>query len=530
MVLQKNAVLAPFLSDRLSFIRGLDPLGLQNTSQAAFSYLLPGLNNVTGRIRYYSFYCWLLDAYAQVSGSTNPEDQKRFIRRAELIVALVACYAEEEIGTTIGTRYAGGMVQKQPEGPFDLESNTFKKDGSTEHTYWKYPTGGFGQYYLGSLRDIGIIVERAEGSGVFIRSKPKGEEQVSGEELAHAFEESVPEAVRFQFLKVIKIGLLTIDDIYKLLPFFRMDKIAENSLEQDLLIRLLIHQDYPNQISEHPSTLRRQTIKHLLDFAANTTEDVSSETFIINAYQQKGIVNGEEDECLTGWYYYQLNEYWQFGCLAVLNGALQYLEALAGPGWWPINDLLETLIIELEKALLSEFDLENQNCKLGKFLSIIEEKIEEESVLFVLNSIEIIQATNGFTLALKACWANQSEIERLIRYGRKSDIVRDGDVVSWAKRLPVFLEQSLSVFLHNFLWKDILQRHQLVAYRKMNAGQSTQKFILEEQRIRLLGTFPPGFTGPRINRMLSFLFDLHLLDEEYRPTALGSKILNQIKS
>jgi hypothetical protein len=38
MVLQKNAVIAPFLGDRLSFIRGLDPLGLQNTSQAAFLF------------------------------------------------------------------------------------------------------------------------------------------------------------------------------------------------------------------------------------------------------------------------------------------------------------------------------------------------------------------------------------------------------------------------------------------------------------------------------------------------------------
>ena len=32
----------------MNFIRGLDPLGLQNTSDSTFSILLPGLNNVTG--------------------------------------------------------------------------------------------------------------------------------------------------------------------------------------------------------------------------------------------------------------------------------------------------------------------------------------------------------------------------------------------------------------------------------------------------------------------------------------------------
>ena len=125
MVLQKNNTIAPFLSDRLSFIRGLDPLGLQNTSEATFSYLLPGLNNVTGRIRYYSFYCWLLDAYAQTSGSTDPEEQKRFIRRAELILALLASFAEENINAIPGVLHAGHMVQDLPHGPFDLENNIY---------------------------------------------------------------------------------------------------------------------------------------------------------------------------------------------------------------------------------------------------------------------------------------------------------------------------------------------------------------------------------------------------------------------
>ena len=31
--------------------------------EATFQKLLHGLNNVTGRLRYYAFYCWLLDEY-----------------------------------------------------------------------------------------------------------------------------------------------------------------------------------------------------------------------------------------------------------------------------------------------------------------------------------------------------------------------------------------------------------------------------------------------------------------------------------
>ena len=48
-VILNNESIVPFFGDRISFIRGLDPLGLQNSSDATFSQLLPGLNNVTGK-------------------------------------------------------------------------------------------------------------------------------------------------------------------------------------------------------------------------------------------------------------------------------------------------------------------------------------------------------------------------------------------------------------------------------------------------------------------------------------------------
>jgi len=63
-VIDNNEARVPFFGARLSFISGLDPLGLQNPSSQAYSYLLPGLNNVTSQLRSYSFYCWLLDEYA----------------------------------------------------------------------------------------------------------------------------------------------------------------------------------------------------------------------------------------------------------------------------------------------------------------------------------------------------------------------------------------------------------------------------------------------------------------------------------
>ena len=42
---------------------GLDPLGMQNSSINLYQRLLPGISNVTLRVRYYGFYAWLASIY-----------------------------------------------------------------------------------------------------------------------------------------------------------------------------------------------------------------------------------------------------------------------------------------------------------------------------------------------------------------------------------------------------------------------------------------------------------------------------------
>lgn len=44
---------------------GLDPLGMQNSSINLYQRLLPGISNVTLRMRYYGLYAWLAAIYAR---------------------------------------------------------------------------------------------------------------------------------------------------------------------------------------------------------------------------------------------------------------------------------------------------------------------------------------------------------------------------------------------------------------------------------------------------------------------------------
>ena len=63
---------------------GLDPLGMQNASVNLYQTFLPGISNVTLRMRYYGLYAWLCRTYAREVRDTNPETWKRFIRRMEV--------------------------------------------------------------------------------------------------------------------------------------------------------------------------------------------------------------------------------------------------------------------------------------------------------------------------------------------------------------------------------------------------------------------------------------------------------------
>jgi hypothetical protein len=78
--------------------RGLDPLGMQNSGVVLYQSLLPGISNVTLRMRYYGFYCWLSDAYARHEGSTGVEDWRKWVQRCEALYALISSAAGGEGG------------------------------------------------------------------------------------------------------------------------------------------------------------------------------------------------------------------------------------------------------------------------------------------------------------------------------------------------------------------------------------------------------------------------------------------------
>lgn len=533
-VIRSNESLVPFFGERLSFIRGLDPLGLQNTSEATFTLLLPGLNNVTGRIRYYSFYCWLLDEYSKQIGSTNPLEQRKFIRRAEYIVALVSQFIESDPNSIPGSNYATNEIRNNKTGIYNLQEGTYKSDGATRDTYWNYGSGAFGQYYLGSLQDIGIVASRENNAEIFVRTPEQNELYISGEALAKAFDTNITTENKKLFFKSIKEGKISEKELKFLIPSFNLSVVPKDTVEQKSLIELLLQKDFPLRIEEEPLTFRKQSIRHLLNYANTTEEDDSlyDRAFVYSCYNSKGNNQNEEDECLLGWYYYQLNEFWQYANTAILNSTLAYLEMKAGPNFMHLSSMVSEITEKTIKELMKMKFISSDESTLGELIKKATKKNTEYNYFEEIGGTNhILSIANSILLIATLFENNKDMVDRLKHYATQNQIERDGEAISYFLKLGSILNKSITDYLFEFLYSRIIYRHQYVALKKIGGGSlSTQKFIIEDHHIRYLGNFEAGFTGPRIGRLLSFLRDLNVISSNDQLTKEGKKILSTLSA
>ncbi len=528
-VIKNNETIVPFFSERMNFIRGLDPLGLQNTSDSTFSILLPGLNNVTGRIRYYSFYCWLLDEYSKRVGSTNPNEQKKFIRTAEFIIALSSQFYTGDNGSIPGSNYAKLEIQNKEIDFYDLNAGIYKPDGTTANTYWNFGWGAFGQYYLGSMRDIGIIINRDDEGDIYTRTNSRLDGLVSGEMLSKSFALNIHPEKSDIFFESISNGKINEFQLKYLLPDFNLSKVPSGSEEETHLIQLLLQKDYPLRIEENPSELRKKTISHLLKFSDSKPFAFNDREFVYMAYENKGIIEGKVEESLFGWYYYQFNEFWQYANTSILNGVLDYLESFYGPNWIPLSQLVD----EITELVIDEFKNGNLVRDSDDWVSGVLSRLDiNEHDLFqkTLKSKRTEKVFYGFLLIFSQCLKNNDELVSLKEYGDKNDLGKDGEGPGYfLTQFKVKLSLSITDFVKEYVFKKIIYRHQYVAFRKIRGGGfSTQKFVIEDHHIRYLGNFEATYTGPRIGNLISFLKDLNILSPDNQLTEKGSSVLNQI--
>ena len=505
-VIKKNELIAPFLGAKLSFIPGQDPMGMLNIGEQIFSMLLPGLNNVTERIRYYSFYCWFFGWYAKYNGSENPKVQRNYLRRAEYLLALISA-SKNESGIP-GITKADHNYDIEATA-FSLFEGTGELEDITENTYWKNPRGVFGQNYVSSMRQMGLIRDKGDKSGIYIRTAFDKEGIVTGKDLQEAFEANIIAESLNIFLKALADGNITHENLIKINKDFDLINVKIGSLENNLLIQMLTEVDHPTHDVEYH--FRRNTVALYLNLLKEKETIVTVQDFVNVAYKKQGVLEGKNNDTLMGWYYYQLSQYWHIVCTSNLKHLLEELQDKSDSGWYIEEALVNEITNDVTTMFVSEYSI-------SKDSPFEELKILDEENTAIVNNIQtkdsIKGICNAFLLLKKLMHENNTTIKDQFEYAQKYNLHSNSDFIAVYNDLKEQAKMPISEFIKYFLKKYILNRHQMVALNKMNLTQSTEKFLREDGYIRFVDYIDFDFSNPRLGNMVTFLKNLSIISND----------------
>lgn len=536
VVLQKGKSKYPFWGASIKLITGLDPLGLQTTSEATYATMLPGISNLTNRLRYYGFYCWLLDFYFKKEKKGNSKEQYRFIRRAELMIAIIMQSQRKEVRQITGSNFASNLINTIKENYFDLAEGA-DKDDTGKNVYWKYPSGAFGQYYSGAMQSLSLIITAVNDDRdvIYNISQPHPRQKVSGKQLANAFESSLTPKIKELFYSNIKNGKLYKSDIPELIKYFAIDIIDTENSEWQLYVEMLLDKDDPSQEIEELYTFhRKETIQLLIKQAVENDNKYDWYKFLLQCYQKKfGTSSHPETETSIGWYFYQLNEYWQYSCGTIFWAMLQHLSNLHQDQYLPY--FVKNFSSSVTKEICIGLGLKQSTqttILVSEVLSLIPETTDEEEIKKEIkkeieeNNDPFHAAKNGFMLLLQIFKNNREQLFPLKEFMSRKRIERDGNVVEGLFTVLTAEKETLQEFVEQFILLKIIYRHSMVALRKMGNGlQSTHKFFIEEQYIRFIDNFPPRNTSPRMNALQNIMFDLQIINDQRLLSPLHKKLL-----
>lgn len=493
----------------LSKRRGVDPLGMQNSSVRIYQRLLPGISNVTLRVRYYGLYVWLADRYARDIGDTDSTVWQRRIRRAEALYALISQVKGGEKGVG-GAEWAEKRLSTAGERRLDFQDDT--EPGSDTH-YLQNPWGVFGQAYQSQLFAIGLLA-RSPDHEIAIPAPS------TGDDLARAFAASAGEIGEL-FLRTLDRGWTSrkeLEAMFSLAPS-SIKRGKERDCYQAMLLRSPAEGD--------SSDLERcRTLKLILHWAAATGRAPGSDEFRWSMYS--GCLNQAQPWVLTDelevhrlrWAVYQANEITHVALETLLKGLLNQLEAY--PGGCQLEELISQTVSKVRACFKAE-PKDWSDFVEAQVLSADASSMTDENSEWMLTRHSWMRPNQHGMSDAEQCAA----AVRVLAVLQKRMASRRIEVVAELSGLDpqgfhslltelAFLDQNAKTnfeqLLHRLLLDRVVRRHLWVAMRKLQYhGDYTFLIDTDDGLVRKRGEHGPVWTGPRLGNAITFLHDIGLL-------------------
>jgi len=485
--------------------RGLDPLGMQNAGVALYQSLLPGISNVTLRIRYYGYYCWVSDAYARTGATDEFAAWRSWVRRAEALYALVSSHATGQGGVG-GVEWADGRLEL---GENVIDFAEAASNDTNVVRYLRQSLGVFGGAYYSQMVEVGLFTQGEHG----IQRATNG----AGKGAAEAFRASIGanvERVLTESIASARVSRENLDTLAPIVP----SAIPQQSSERDTYEQLLFAQSDDNEGDRSRAASLRLILRTASDLGRQPDPNSIRWRLFSSLYGDDQL-----DRQRLRWEAYQCQDLMQVAAAGFLEWATDLMGELDG------GRTLGEIRGEIEGRLCSSgpesveaswlefrgqldpnsYDYEKAWYRLTGRRDSAEEK--------VWDAIRLIAALDQRVLT-RGALAEAIRLELGVRGNARS-------IVSELAWLSPRSGQTVRHIISAYIIERVIRRHSWVAIQKLRRQRDyTFLFDVRDGRLVRRSGYAPVATTPRLNPAVQFLADIGLIDDQ-GPTARGRAIL-----
>lgn len=489
--------------------RGLDPLGLQNSGVALYQSLLPGISNVTLRIRYYGLYCWASEAYAHEVGSTDPTEWRTWVRRLEALHALVAQNAGGETGVA-GVEWAQRRLAIGDD-PIDFEEGASTRTDADRYLTQSF--GVFGQAYGSQMVELGLFSTGANHA-IPVRSE-------RGLAAAKAFASSIGPELETLIASRIKTATVTREDLETLTPI--LPSFIGLGEERDVYEALLFADRDDAGLAD---ISRSETLRLVLITARATQKRPSSGDVRRHLFSGRESIPERLEPQRLRWETYQVQDMWQVASAALLRWAISIIDQFDEGRSLPeiqaevaarITDRLDEIAERSWEAFAGGADATDAVLD-ERFRRMSGSRTAPEDAGFL--AVEQIAALET---RVRSRAVLEDEIARSFQLSGGGRSIRSE--LLWLQKRQ---EQQLCVVVAELVTQRVVRRHTWVATQKLRR-QRDYTFLFESRdgRLAYRSQYEPVATTPRLDPAVAFLADIGLLSRG-GCTSLGDKIVGAL--
>ena len=477
-----------------------------------YQRLVPGITNITNRLRYYSYFPWIIRLYEEMHHSDVASKWATFVRRADALYALASMVVD--VGRSDGLGgwdWANNHRVDAAENGIDL--SRYADDPKSSNRYLKAARGTFGGAYAATFLELDLIGFPPDSS------VPRTRER--GTAVADAFAVSIGPAADL-IRNALQTGHVRAEELHQIGNAIHPSHIPENSDELRLLREFVC-----GAWKEAGGEARQSTAWLLLDaYKKGVTPGDTDQ--LRRLWYDRLLPNGTPYPCsgktIDHWRAYQANEYCHLALECMLNGLVGSQVAEHPDGREPRKLVSELVVTALPDAVgtwrewasrVAE-DREWHEQQLGERVREAVRRAERPTPDDLRDAFRLLAR-------LWVRWAgSDGDVRKIVfvtagRTGRSLDgVFRSLD----EKAGSPAREAAVAV-----LQRHIVIDHQTIAGHKLSAaGTFTYHFTVENGLLSDGEVGAYAYTTPRLGNFTRFLRDAKLIEDGV-VTAAGEAFL-----